>query len=143
MLYMDISFQIISNRLVSNKFQIITAKPLVGQFINSYFIWDDDFERLKEKLFLLLRRTDYKNLQTMGLGTYDDIFIYIIRENNERKVRLFVGMDKEYESITEIKIDLKEFKEILDAFIREKAEFEKDPEAYKEKLKREGGIVEE
>lgn len=40
-------------------------------------------------------------------------------------------------------ISPEDFKELLEIWIRERSEFEKDPEAYKEKLKKNGGIVED
>lgn len=64
----------------------------------------------------------------------------IVEKGNKKMIKVFFRLTDDYEPAY---ITPEDFKELLEVWIREKAEFEKDPEAYKKKLKKQGGIVEE
>lgn len=64
----------------------------------------------------------------------------VIDKEGKKMIKVFFRLDDGYEPSY---ISPEEFKRILEIWIKERKEFEKDSEAYKEKLKRTGGIVEE
>ncbi|MFA6521882.1 MAG: hypothetical protein WCT53_05895 [Candidatus Gracilibacteria bacterium] len=64
----------------------------------------------------------------------------VVEQDGKKMIKVFFRLTNDYEPSY---ITPEDFKELLEIWIHEREEFEKDPEEYKEKLRKTGGIVEE
>ncbi len=62
----------------------------------------------------------------------------VVQHDGKKMLKIFFHLTDDYEPYY---IDPKEFKELLEIWIKEKAKFDQDPEKYKEELRKSGGIV--
>ena len=100
----------------NNNIKIDTEKPLIGHFINSFF---EGVDVTKFEKIILDFLENPKGLRS--LGTYDDLFVRVIQEDNKKYVVIFDGHGQgeyQYEG-SEIKILLSEFMNILEAYLVE------------------------
>ena len=58
--------------------------------------------------------------------------------DGKKMLKIFFDLTDDYKPDY---IDHKEFKELLEIWIKEKAKFDQDPKKYKEELKKKGGVV--
>ena len=62
----------------------------------------------------------------------------VVEKYGKKMIKIFFRLTDDYEPYY---IDPKEFKELIEVWIKEKEKFDADPEKYKEELKKRGGEV--
>lgn len=62
----------------------------------------------------------------------------VVHKDGKKMLKIFFHLTNDYEPYY---VDPKEFKELLEIWIREKTEFDQDTEKFKEELKQKGGVV--
>lgn len=134
--------------LVRNKqLHLITVEsPLIGAFLSDLYAdgpWMN--EKGNDRLIKFLNDLNDKEPKDIeGFGTYTDIFVQPMLVNKTIMLRIYwdtVSPPGKADAGHESFIEVITFHEILNFWIRERHEFEKDPEAYKQNMIRKGAII--
>lgn len=129
----------------------IGIKKMQGGYYHFYFSLPDDFINISAIIIDAGNINGEKKL----LDFIDEVVInknikneywtngytaQVVEKDGKKMIKVFFRLTNDYEPSY---ITPEDLKELLEIWISEREEFEKDPTAYKEKLKKTGGIVEE
>ena len=107
----------------------MTANSMPGNIIT------DDYDGYRLLIFtnsVLTGKNDKDEYWTNGYTAK------VVEQDGKKMIKIFFRLTDDYEPYY---IDPREFKELIEIWIKEKAEFDKGPTKYKEELKKRGGEV--